>query len=124
MQRQRVQSSNIASVGWSEGTMEIEFLNGGIYQYANVPHGLYIEFLSSNSKGQFFHSRIKSVFDYRKADQPVIVVADYDDDEESLVDAIASAVTVIVDDSNSSSSYDDFSGGGGSGGGGGASGDW
>lgn len=39
MDRETVQSSNIASVGYdlSSSTLEIEFKSGGIYQYSGVP---------------------------------------------------------------------------------------
>lgn len=43
MLRDPVSSSNIASIGYDPGseTLEIEFTNGSIYQYFNVPAGLH-----------------------------------------------------------------------------------
>lgn len=52
MQRQAVTSSNIKSIGWDGtgfdavqkaeiGTLEVEFLNGSIYQYADVPRAVH-----------------------------------------------------------------------------------
>lgn len=43
MNRQTVNSSNLASVGYDEATstLEIEFLNNSIYQYFDVPHHIY-----------------------------------------------------------------------------------
>ena len=39
MQRQPVESSSLASVGYEERTrtLEVEFHNGGVYQYLEVP---------------------------------------------------------------------------------------
>lgn len=43
MDRYSVASSNISAVGYDEQfeTLEVEFLNGSIYQYYNVPRNLY-----------------------------------------------------------------------------------
>lgn len=42
MNRKSVTSSNIASIGYDETseTLEIEFKNGGVYQYFDVPQGV------------------------------------------------------------------------------------
>jgi hypothetical protein len=47
MNRQNVNSSNLASVGYDEtsNTLEVEFNNGGIYQYFNVPESVYKVFV-------------------------------------------------------------------------------
>lgn len=54
--RIRVQSSNIASVGYDPPRylLEIEFLNGSIYQYARIPSHIYEAFMDAPSKGSFF----------------------------------------------------------------------
>ena len=43
MERMPVQSSNLSSIGYDSGseTLEIEFLNGSIYEYRNVPQVIY-----------------------------------------------------------------------------------
>jgi hypothetical protein len=41
MQRTPVQSSNIASVGFDDGVMEVEFTNGRVYRYVGVPSDIY-----------------------------------------------------------------------------------
>ena len=48
MKRQHVESSNIESIGYDERsqTLEIEFLNGGVYQYFDVPVNMYPEKLT------------------------------------------------------------------------------
>ena len=59
MNRMTVNSSNIASVGFEAGTLEVEFKSGGIYQYMNVPELIYRSLLAAPSKGSYFASNIK-----------------------------------------------------------------
>ena len=63
-----VTSSNIASVGYDQATstLEIEFLNGTIYQYFDVPQSVFDAFLSAQSAGQYFNAQIKGSFRYAK----------------------------------------------------------
>lgn len=51
MQRQKVVSSRIRSVGWSNNVLEIEFHDGSVYQYYNVSQMEYSSFMSSPSLG-------------------------------------------------------------------------
>jgi hypothetical protein len=69
MQRQHVSSSNLKAVGYdpSTKTLEIEFLNGGLYQYSNVPQNIYDGLMLASSHGQYFDSHIKKGgFPYHK----------------------------------------------------------
>jgi len=68
MNRQPVVSSNLASVGYDPATsmLEIEFNNGGIYQYSNVPESVYSGLMRASSKGTYFHDYIKERYSYRK----------------------------------------------------------
>lgn len=68
MDRDTVISSNVASVGYDEKseTLEIEFNNGTIYQYYNVPKPIYDEMMLSTSKGMFLNRQIKSNFPYSR----------------------------------------------------------
>lgn len=61
MERQHVASTNIASIGYDSLSMilEIEFLNGSIYQYYDVPQYLYEGLMNANSHGKFFDANIK-----------------------------------------------------------------
>ena len=61
MTRTPVSSSNLASVGYdsSSRTLEVEFLNGTIYQYANVPTDRHVGLLKASSKGDYFNFYIK-----------------------------------------------------------------
>lgn len=62
MNRQRVSSSNLSSVGYDEAseTLEIEFDSGSVYQYSRVPAAVYSALMSAASHGKFFNARIKN----------------------------------------------------------------
>lgn len=68
MKRQSVTSSNIASIGYDEAsqTLEIEFLNGGVYQYFDVPKRVYEDMMSAGSHGQYLAQDIKGAYRYSK----------------------------------------------------------
>ncbi len=68
MDRMPVSSSNLRSVGYDVATqtLEIEFHNGGVYEYYNVPITTYHGLLGALSKGKYFHAHIKSVYRYSK----------------------------------------------------------
>jgi len=69
MERTRVRSSNLASVGYDETneTLEIEFNNGGVYLYLDVPSSVYAGLMSASSHGAYFDSNIKKAgYRFRK----------------------------------------------------------
>jgi hypothetical protein len=68
MERVEVDSSNLASVGHDSGseTLEVEFKNGSVYQYYNVPDALFSELMAASSKGAFFNTYIRNAFPYSR----------------------------------------------------------
>jgi len=68
MIRQTVSSSNIRSIGYDVKfqTLEIEFQDGGIYQYLNVPESIYNALMSASSHGSYFHRSIKDQYQSTK----------------------------------------------------------
>lgn len=66
MGRVHVESSNIASIGYDSDTetLEIEFLNGRVYQYYDVPEYIYDELMSASSHGSYLASNIKGIYSY------------------------------------------------------------
>ena len=68
MQRQRVSSSNLASVGYDEksSTLEIAFHGGRIYQYDGVPKPVYDSLMSAGSPGSFFDANVKRAYGCRR----------------------------------------------------------
>lgn len=68
MKRDHVESSNIESIGYDENsqTLEIEFLNGGTYQYFDVPKTIYDGLMAASSHGEYLAANIKGSFRYSK----------------------------------------------------------
>ena len=68
MERIKVESSNLKSIGYSEKelVLEIEFKSWWIYQYKNVPLKVYNSLIQAESLGSFFSKNIKWKFEYEK----------------------------------------------------------
>lgn len=68
MQRLPVSSSNIASIGYDaqSETLEVEFLDGSVYQYFNVPAGTYEGLMAASSHGSYLSSHVKGTYQYQK----------------------------------------------------------
>lgn len=68
METQRVSSSSISSIGYdsSSSTLEIRFLNGGVYHYFNVPLNIYQNLMSASSHGTYLNTYIKGGYRYTK----------------------------------------------------------
>lgn len=68
MKRDHVESSNIESIGYDSKsqTLEIEFLNGSIYQYFDVQHHIYDELMNADSHGKYLAAYIKGNYRYSK----------------------------------------------------------
>jgi hypothetical protein len=65
MEKQTLESTVVRAAGYTH-VLEIEFLNGRIYQYFEVPKTIYTEFLDSDSKGRYFNAHIRGKFPYRE----------------------------------------------------------
>ena len=68
MDRSLVSSSNVSSIGYDRDadTLEIEFMNGWVYQYYGVPEHLYDEVMRAPSKGQFVSQYIRDQYPYSR----------------------------------------------------------
>ena len=68
MERDYVASSNLASIGYdpTTETLEVEFLNGSIYQYYNVPQNIYDHLMQEPSKGRFLNTYIKNAYPFSR----------------------------------------------------------
>lgn len=68
MNRTSVQSSNVASVGYDAGTLtlEVEFTNGTIYLYFDVPEVEYHNLIGAESVGKYLNQNIKNSYRYSK----------------------------------------------------------
>lgn len=68
MERQSVQSSNLASIGYDAENeiLEVEFNHGGVYQYFDVPENVYEELMDADSHGVYFSAKIRNDYSYQK----------------------------------------------------------
>lgn len=68
MERQSVQSSNLASIGYDAENeiLEVEFNHGGVYQYFDVPVHVYEELMVADSYGVYFSAKIRNDYEFRK----------------------------------------------------------
>lgn len=64
MERQNIDSTMIRSIGYDadNSTLEIEFNNGEVWQYFDLPESTWYEFDASDSKGKFFNREIKKQY--------------------------------------------------------------
>lgn len=64
MDRRPVSSSSLASVGYDSAseTLEVEFLNGRVYQYFNVPQFMHERMIEAPSIGTFFNAEIRNAY--------------------------------------------------------------
>jgi hypothetical protein len=68
MQRVPVESQAIASVGYDRehATLEIQFVEGDVYQYFMVPPSVHRQLMAADSLGNFFRLHIRNRYDYRR----------------------------------------------------------
>ena len=66
MDRIRVTSTSIISVGYDPDTktLELEFVNGNTYQYFDVSRSIYEALMAADSKGAFVNTRVKDHYRY------------------------------------------------------------
>ena len=59
--RQSVQSSAIAKLGYSKRRhiLEIEFVNGAVYRYFDIPFSVHRDLMSAESKARFYDSNVR-----------------------------------------------------------------
>ena len=68
MQRVLVDSTTLASAGHDarSAILELQFRSGAVYQYFDVPGGVYESLLGSPSKGVYFNQNIRSRYCYQR----------------------------------------------------------
>lgn len=68
MRRERVSSSTVASIGYDEASeiVEVEFVNGSIYQYYSVPASVFEQFRTAPSVGKFLNAVIRKAYRYSR----------------------------------------------------------
>lgn len=68
MNRQSVESLNVASIGYDveTQTLEVEFKSNYVYQYFDVPKHHFNEIMGAGSKGRYLAQNIKGVYRYTR----------------------------------------------------------
>lgn len=68
MERKRVDSGTIRSVGYDErtSTLEIEFTGGSVIQYSRVSREVFQRFMNAPTKASFFRDRIEECYTSRR----------------------------------------------------------
>lgn len=68
MKRQKIKSSNLASVGYDPANkfLDVEFVKGGLYRYYDVPDDKFKGMMSSESHGKYFSAEIKNTYNSEK----------------------------------------------------------
>ena len=68
MERTPVTSSNIRSIGYDTDSqiLEIEFNNGGVYEYSGVPEYEHSALMNADTKGSYFSANIKNRYPFQK----------------------------------------------------------
>lgn len=54
-----VQSSQIAAMGQENGVTRVQFNNGAVYDYQNVPPEIFQQILTADSVGAMFNQLVK-----------------------------------------------------------------
>jgi len=58
----QVVSSNLKAIGYAEHVMQVEFQNGGIYRYYDVPVSVFDEIMRAESVGKFYAKYVKGFY--------------------------------------------------------------
>ena len=68
MVNQMVLSTEIEWIGYekSDSMLQVEFIEGSVYRYKDVPEDVYQNFLGAQSHGRYFEEQIKGQYPYRK----------------------------------------------------------
>jgi KTSC domain len=61
-----VDSAALQAIAWRHGQMEITFESGHLYRYFGVPRPIFDELLRAESKGRYFHDRIRDRYRFRR----------------------------------------------------------
>jgi hypothetical protein len=70
VQVQQVESTSLSAVGYDPAnmTLEVQFKNGHVYRYFNVPYVAVEQLMTARSLGREFNSNIRNRFRGRRID--------------------------------------------------------
>jgi KTSC domain len=89
MERSPLASSSVVSAGYDEVTrvLEIEFTSGRIYQFEEVPRGVFDWLLRTPNKGSYVARMINNSYRYRD-----VTTTDRDEPEADLAERLRDSV--------------------------------
>jgi hypothetical protein len=66
MRRRPVSSSSVRSVGYDgpTRTLEVEYVNGSVYRYFDVPQSTYAGLMAAPSIGSYVNARVKPYYGF------------------------------------------------------------
>lgn len=62
----KVDSSNIAEIGYEKEILTVVFCNGSVYEYYNIPEKTFKDLLNAESHGSYLAKNIKGHFKYTR----------------------------------------------------------
>lgn len=68
MEKFSIKSTSIQAIGWEEGKLRIDFNNGTVYEYNDVPRNVFSELLNAKSPGKIFQSLVRPKYQGRKVE--------------------------------------------------------
>lgn len=97
MERSPLTSSSVASAGYDDVThvLEIEFSAGRIYQFEEVPRGVFEWLLRTPNKGSYVARMINNVYRYRDVTPRAESAEGQDDD--NLIERLRDSVRWLED---------------------------
>lgn len=68
MELTRVQSKSIEAIGYEkdEELLGVVFKSGEVFHYKDVPHNIYMSFMTAPSFGTFYNEYVKDQFEFEK----------------------------------------------------------
>lgn len=99
MERVKVKSSNINAIGYDEitKTLEVEFVNGGIYQYKEVPKEIYEGFIKAESVGKYFFAKVKNAnYAYLKVEKYITLIKSADVQQDEGLNTATFALDEVI----------------------------
>ncbi len=68
----QIKSSNLKSATFNteDKSLLVEFNNGSIYEYENVPWEIFTKFRMAESQGSYFSKNISRTYKYKRVDEP------------------------------------------------------
>jgi hypothetical protein len=66
MDRVTVESKTLRSVGYEDGTLEIEFVSGSVYRYFDVASRVHEDLMRADSHRRFFNKEIRGTYLYAR----------------------------------------------------------